>query len=67
MLGTCLNCQESCLPVMPQTGLGMLKGLGGAGYTAVGGGLTRLLLLPGGRCYEADARKEEYWKSHPGS
>lgn len=52
---------------MPQTGLGMLKGPGGAGYTAVGGGLTRLLLLPGGRCYEADARKEEYWKSHPGS
>lgn len=68
MLGTCLNCQESCLPAMPQTGLGGLRGPGRAWtHSAVGGGLTTLLLLPGGRGYEADARKEERWKSHPGS
>lgn len=53
---------------LPQAGLGLLRGPGRAGmHSAVGGGLTRLILLPGGRGYEADARKEECWKSHPGS
>lgn len=39
----------------------------GKGMTMVGVGLTRFLLLPGGRCHEADAREEEHWKGHPGS
>lgn len=53
---------------MPQTGLEVLRGPGGEWiHSAVSRGLTRLLWLPGGRGYEADAREEERWKSHPGS
>lgn len=37
------------------------------GQCMAGVGLTGFLLLPGGRCHEADAREEECWKGHPGS